>query len=213
MSKPRIGISLRVVTADTYDEKRDALSQEWSIFLEKLNCNPIFIPNTLSDIKSYLCDLDINGIILSGGDNIGDNLERDITEKTILDYTVESKIPAIGVCRGMQVINNYFGGSIETSKNHDHVKKDHVVDITNKSFSSFFKSQHITVNSYHKNLIQQNNCGDGLKAFAITQKDNSIEGFFHISLPIVGVMWHPERSMNKISELLFRKTFQNIMVK
>ncbi len=213
MSKPRIGISLRVVIADTYNEKRDALSQDWSVFLEKLNCNPIFIPNTLSDVKSYLQDLNINGIILSGGDNIGENLERDRTEKIILDYAVENKIPVIGICRGMQVVNNYFGGSIETSKNSDHVRKDHVVDITNESFSSFFKSQFITVNSYHNNLIQQNNCGSGLEAFAITQNDNSVEGFFHTSLPIIGVMWHPERNINNISELLFRKAFQNIMVK
>ena len=211
--KPRIGISLRVVKTDTYNEKRDALSQDWPVFLEKLNCNPIFIPNTLLDVRSYLQDFNINGIVLSGGGNIGECSERDKTEKEILDHAVENKIPVIGICRGMQVINKYFGGSIETSKNSDHVRKDHLIDITNESFSSFFKTHHITVNSYHNNLIQPNNLGNNLKPFAITQNDNSIEGFFHISLPVIGVMWHPERNTNDISELLFRKAFQNIMVK
>lgn len=212
-SKPRIGISLRVVNANTYNEKRDALSQDWPVFLEKLNFNPIFIPNTLSDVKSYLHDFNINGIILSGGDNIGEYPERDRTEKVILDYAVENKIPVIGICRGMQIINNYFGGNVETSKNSDHVRKDHLIDITNESFSSFFKTQFTTVNSYHHDLIRLNNLGNNLEPFAITQNDNSIEGFFHNSLPIIGVMWHPERNVNHISELLFRKAFQNIMVR
>ena len=34
-TKPTIGISLRVVTASNYDEKRDALSHDWIKFFEK----------------------------------------------------------------------------------------------------------------------------------------------------------------------------------
>ena len=43
-SKPRIGISLRVVKEERYDEKRDALSQEWTFVMEKLDALPILIP-------------------------------------------------------------------------------------------------------------------------------------------------------------------------
>ena len=37
--------------------------------------------------------------------------------------------------------------------------------------------------------------------------DNTIEGFYHIELPIFGVMWHPERSPNDKNELIIRKIF------
>ena len=210
MTRARIGISLRVVTAQNYDEKRDALSQDWPIFLEKLNLNPIFIPNSLSNVRSYLTDMHIDGLILSGGDNLGDYPERDKTEKELLDYAVQNKIPILGVCRGMQIINDYFGGSIEQSQNSQHIRKNHPVEITNANFLNF-NSDSILVNSFHYNLIRRNTLGKNLEPFAIMKSDDTIEGFSHVDLPIFGVMWHPERDQNKTSESLFRQVFQNII--
>lgn len=210
MTRARIGISLRVVTAQNYDEKRDALSQDWPIFLEKLNLNPIFIPNSLSNVRSYLTDMHIDGLILSGGDNLGDYPERDKTEKELLDYAVQNKIPVLGVCRGMQIINDYFGGSIEQSQNSQHIRKNHPVEITNANFL-YFNSDSISVNSFHYNLIRRNTLGKNLEPFAIMKSDDTIEGFSHVDLPIFGVMWHPERDQNKTSESLFRQVFQNII--
>ena len=75
--KPKIAISLRIVNAANYDEKRDALSHDWPTFLEKLGFNPIFVPNSLSDVIAFLADMKVDGIVLSGGDNIGDTPQRD----------------------------------------------------------------------------------------------------------------------------------------
>lgn len=211
MVRSRIGISLRIVTAQNYDEKRDALSHDWPTFLEKLNLNPIFIPNSLSDVKSYLDDMHIDGLILSGGDNLGDFPERDKTEKDLLDYAVQNKIPVLGVCRGMQVINDYFGGSIEKSTDVQHVGKNHLVELTNEICLPNSDSDSVLVNSFHYNLIQKNTLGRDLKPFAIAKFDGTIEGFSHKDLPIFGVMWHPERDQNKTSESLFRKVFHNII--
>ncbi len=209
-AKPKIGISLRVVNASNYNEKRDALSQDWPVFLEKLHLNPIFIPNTLSDITSYLQDMQIDGLILSGGDNIGDTPERDKTEKDILEYAIKNKIPLIGICRGMQVINDYFGGTIESSQNAKHVGKSHLIEITNQDFSSFFNTNVLHVNSFHYNLIRLSNLGNDLEPFAIMKEDNTIEGFFHKNYPFLGVMWHPEREQNSSNQLLFKKAFEKI---
>ena len=52
--KLTIGISLRVVESTNYNEKRDALSQDWSIFFEKLGINPLLIPNTMKNVLSFL---------------------------------------------------------------------------------------------------------------------------------------------------------------
>lgn len=211
-TKPKIGISLRVVNATNYNEKRDALSQDWSVFLQKLDLNPIFIPNTLSDVASYLHDVQIDGLVLSGGDNIGDTPERDKTEKAIFDYAIKNKIPLIGICRGMQVINDYFGGTIEKSNDIKHVGKQHIVEITNKKFSSFFNTISFSVNSFHYNLIHLKNLGNNLEPFAIVKEDNTIEGFFHKNYPFLGVMWHPERDQNHLNQLLFKKAFETILM-
>ena len=78
-----IGISLRVVEDTNYNEKRDALSQDWSKFFEKVGANPLLIPNTIKNVSSFLEDMHVHGLILSGGDNIGDNQDRDETEQKI----------------------------------------------------------------------------------------------------------------------------------
>ena len=200
-----IGISLRVVEDTNYNEKRDALSQDWSKFFEKVGANPLLIPNTIKNVSSFLEDMHVHGLILSGGDNIGDNQDRDKTEQKIIDYSFEKKIPLIGICRGMQVLNKFFGGAIETLENSKHVGDPHSVSL-NKNFASLLQTENLQVNSFHNNVIKPKNLGKNLKPFAMAN-DNTIEGFYHIELPIFGVMWHPERSPNDKNELIIRKIF------
>lgn len=68
MQKPKIGISLRIVDAPNYDEKRDALSHDWPTLLEKLGFHPIYIPNKLKHVDEFFSDMSLDGLILSGGD-------------------------------------------------------------------------------------------------------------------------------------------------
>ena len=67
----------------------------------------------------------------------------------------------------------------------------------------------INVNSYHRNTIHENSLGNDLKPFAKFEDDNSVEGFYHIDLPIMGVMWQPERDPNTENKLILKKIFQN----
>ena len=53
-TKPTIGISLRIIAASNYDEKRDALSQDSTKFFEKLKINPLLIPNRINHIPTFL---------------------------------------------------------------------------------------------------------------------------------------------------------------
>ena len=110
----KLGISLRVVKAEKYDEKRDALSHDWPILLEKLGIIPVYIPNILSDLKEFLKNTDVNCLLLSGGDNIGDNPERDTSEKNIIEYGINNKIPIILLSPtwGNQSILEYIGTKI-----------------------------------------------------------------------------------------------------
>ena len=53
-NKQKIGISLRIVNASNYVEQRDALSHDWTSVLEELGFIPVYIPNTLKNLDSFL---------------------------------------------------------------------------------------------------------------------------------------------------------------
>jgi len=203
----KVGISFRIVNALNYDEKRDAISHDWPKFLEEIDVLPIWIPNTISDLDSFFTELKIDGIILSGGDNIGKTPERDKTEISLIDYGIKNNIPIVGVCRGMQILNQYFGGSLISLSSKTHVGKEHSLLIQNENFSNILPSE-ITVNSFHNNVITSKTIGKNLTSFAETKSDKTIEGFSHDSFPIFGVMWHPEREQKTFDKLLLKKFFE-----
>lgn len=205
LKKIKIGISMRIVNASNYNEKRDALSHEWFSFLEKINLFPICIPNNLLNVSSYVKELSLDGMILSGGDNIGEDLKRDIAENELLNYSIQNNIPIFGVCRGMQVINKFFGGDTSINSNADHVCKNHTV-LLNNNFSEFLHSKSISVNSFHNNIIKDVNVGKELIPFAFSE-DNTIEGIYHKNYPILGVMWHPERDPNINNQKILKSFF------
>lgn len=204
--KSIIGVSTRIVKALNYDEKRDAISHDLIAILDKLGFYPILIPNNLSNILDFLEQFPFSGFIISGGDNIGDFPERDNTERKILEYVSKKNIPTLGICRGMQLINDFFGGKIYVDKLHSHVNVNHSLKIIDKKFQGIFNNELIDVNSYHNNIIKSENLGLNLIPFAVYD-DGSIEGFFHTDLSIYGIMWHPERSSSKTSISLIKAIF------
>ena len=206
MSNKKIGITLRIGSASDYNEQRDLLSQDWPPFLEKIGLTPIFIPNSLQKISQFLDGIEMDGFILSGGDNVGDDPLRDNTEKKIIEFAIAHNLPTFGVCRGMQAINNFFNGSVIDSKNSKHVGKPHIIKIVNERIQQFL-GKTIQVNSYHNNILTSKSLGENLQEFAITDFDNTIEGIIHKNKPIIGVMWHPERTPNKESQLILKTVF------
>jgi len=205
MNKFFIGISTRIVNPTNYNEKRDAISHDLISILDKLGFIPILIPNNLSNTINFLDQFTFAGFIISGGDNIGDYPQRDKTENMILQYSSKKNIPTLGICRGMQVINNFFGGKIRLDESKNHVNTKHPIKIINEKFKIIFKSDSIDVNSYHNNIIKLEDLGHDIMPFATY--DDTIEGFYHKHLPIIGIMWHPEREQNYQNQLNLMKHF------
>ncbi|WP_299290886.1 gamma-glutamyl-gamma-aminobutyrate hydrolase family protein [Nitrosopumilus sp.] len=205
----KIGISSRIVSAPNYDEKRDAISHEWPKLLEKLGLIPIIIPNVLENVKEFVENAQIDGLILSGGDNIGEFIQRDNTEKNLLEFGIKKEIPIIGVCRGMQIINNYFGGTEIKNNNNDHVNKSHFIKIKQNEFVSLLNKTETKVNSFHNNIITKEHIGNGLQIVALDKNDETIEAFSHSKFPIIGVMWHPEREQNEDNLKIIKTFFEN----
>jgi putative glutamine amidotransferase len=197
----KIAISLRVANIGKYEEKRDSISYDWLKFFNKLDIFPILIPNLIQDLELFLDEVKIDGIILSGGDNVGENEMRDSTEKRIITYGIKKNLPIIGICRGMQVLNLNFNGKVRFNEAIDHAGKKHEIQL---------KEEKLIINSYHNNLIKnEDELGDNLKSIAIASNDKTIEGFKHEKLPIFGIMWHPEREKTTFHYRLINSFLRN----
>ena len=117
-----VGVSLRVVEATGYVEPRDAISHDWIRFLALHGMTPLLIPNVLSAPVDYIERMNVSALLLSNGNSVGPlddterrlvgddaSVERDSTERALIDFAIESGMPLLGVCRGMQMIQTYFG--------------------------------------------------------------------------------------------------------
>lgn len=139
-------------------------------------------------------------IIFSGGEDInpeiygqkntyssGVNKDRDDTERRVFDYkwNYESKVKFLGVCRGHQFLNAYFGGNLIQDINFEGLyhSGNHGLDF--RSNQSFIPT---TVNSMHHQGV--NRLGDGFRILA-TYK-GVIEASAHKNNRLISVQWHPE---------------------
>tara|TARA_B100000035_G_scaffold142786_1_gene121523 strand:+ start:882 stop:1469 length:588 start_codon:yes stop_codon:yes gene_type:complete len=177
----KIGITQRVIYKN--GTPTDILDIGWDVFLKKCGIEYELISNIEKNIsRDYLKKF--KGIILTGGNSLlscnGDSKERDKAEKKIYRLAINMQIPIIGVCRGMQLIQEMHG--IKLFRIFGHVKKKQKIIINNKT--------KIT-NSYH-NYGTKKNVRD-LIVFA-KSVDGLIKGIFSKKKKIVGIMWHPERN-------------------
>lgn len=184
-----VAITQQVDCNNLYSERRDVLDQRWIMFLQRCGFIPLIIPNHFLTacrlIETFAALGKINGIILTGGNHLyeygGEAPERDEVEKYLIEYAISDNIPLLGVCRGMQVVQHYFGQ--ELTKVEGHV--NHLHDVINRS------GRRRLTNSYHvfgsktsvNELTPTEKCIDGV-----------IEAIEHTAYRLKGIMWHPERN-------------------
>jgi len=194
----RIAITQRVIEPKEYIDYRDALSHDWPLFLQKIlpGCVVIPVPNTLNDVSSWFNAIEPDCLILSNGNDWGAVIQRDETEFKAIEWALDGGIPVLGICRGLQVINKYFGGYLTQELSAvtavPHVAASHSISIVKKTFDAIINEGDIVVNSYHNQGIQIQGLPPKLDAFAMTA-DQIVEGLFHPELSVLGVQWHPER--------------------
>ena len=155
--------------------------------------------------------LEYDGLILCGGSDIhpshygeeicgsrGIDAQRDQSEFALLKAFAEAKKPILGICRGCQLLNVGFGGSLHqdlpNADLHTNLSApDLVHHITAKEGSLLHTlyGKHFSVNSAHHQAIKK--LADGFEVMAVAFDNETIEGIYHTSLPIFGVQFHPER--------------------
>ncbi len=152
-----------------------------------------------------------DGLLLPGGGDLNPALyhrpnrgsdpaddELDQLQMAALDAFVKAKKPVFGICRGHQLINVYFGGTLiqNLSQAATHSRcggpDDKVHGVRTEAGSLLYElyGENFSVNSAHHQGIEE--LGEGL---VITQwaDDGVIEAVEHASLPVFSVQWHPER--------------------
>lgn len=183
-------VSQRRDVFEDRNEIREALDVRLVKYLFSLGFLSIPVCSELAEKESYieqLAQLKPDGILLSGGNDIGQASERDKIEILLLNYAKTNKLPVLGICRGMQMINHYFGGGLVNVKGH--VASRHQLE---GEWAKIRGYGH--VNSYHNQAIVPKVLAKPLVALSTTA-DDVIEVLKHSTLPWFGVMWHPEREI------------------
>jgi len=196
---------------------------------------------TIKNTDSILALAD--GIILTGGEDINPleyndttnlkicgtiNYQRDTLERKLFDFAFKNKLPLVGVCRGMQMMNVASGGSLYGDipteigttvihRNNGEVMHEIALSCSNPYYTNLifplYKDTFLVNSWHHQGLkdISENlriiaRSYDGLPE--ATVMDTSVHPF------MIAVQFHPERlgKDNGIHQQML-ESFHNAMIK
>ncbi len=211
----KIGItsSARIDSSNLYN----ALGNDYISSIIKCGGCPVIIPVVEEKfiISEYINMID--GIIISGGEDISPELYnekntgltkninslRDRMEYSAIEAALNKRIPILGICRGMQILNVFSGGDLfQDIANQYHTDIKHANQLKNRSelhheiiinenthLSKVTGLKTIQVNSRHHQAIRNPAANFTISAMA---PDGIFEAIEDINNDIVAVQWHPE---------------------
>ncbi|MEO1012007.1 MAG: gamma-glutamyl-gamma-aminobutyrate hydrolase family protein [Bacteroidota bacterium] len=194
------------------------IENDMARYLTQKGVLPILIPDVETELlQDILAQMD--GFVFQGGNDLasetygekpigkwkGDRY-RDQYELRIMDYAIQNGKPVLGICRGLQLMNVYFGGSLyqdtvtqnpdamahRSAELYDTIR--HPITFKKDSFLDRLyvdeKAPH--VNTVHHQTIKE--LGENLEVYA-TAPDGIIEAIGYTKEPegkVMAVQWHPE---------------------
>ena len=227
--KPLIGVLGRLATIDSgafNGLERVNITNAYVNAIEKAGGVPIVIPaNTNKEnIKAQVSAMD--GIIISGGDDVNPNIYKEEPFKElgyvnptldefdieVINVALELDKPIFGICRGLQMLNVALGGSLYQDLKYikgSHIKHNqetktylgtHSIDIKENSILKDIIKGKVLVNSYHHQSIKT--LGNNLRVIAYSN-DGVIEAVQKEDKKfVVAVQWHPELMVDSCEYML-----------
>ena len=210
------------------DMLRVYMQSKYTISLLRAGAIPVWLETDDMD-KAISKMLQGDGLLMPGGEDLDPVLygqtrsekcgeiikERDIAEKKLLDAFLPTGKPIFGICRGIQMMNVYFGGTLHqdikdiSGCNHDDWERrstgNHKVTICpGTKLSAIFGCESFTVNSLHHQAVD---VPAPVLTVAARAEDGIIEAVEHPEHPFcIGVQWHPEHmtGTSALQKNLFR---------
>lgn len=210
---PRIG-----VTTNSNTNLSSKISRSYYDAVVRAGGVPVVIPTTTDrNLLSAIVD-GIDGLLLTGGGDVDPSFfgqkpipqlgevtaRRDTTELMLVRMAANRNIPMLGICRGCQLLNVAFGGTLYQDiytrpggdlldhRSADGTYTEHTVTVdTSSRLFKVLGDTVVTVNSSHHQAIDR--VADGAKV-AARAPDGIVEAIdFHPQRRVSGVQWHPEQ--------------------
>jgi putative glutamine amidotransferase len=178
---------------------------------------PVHLPQHV-DPRAYAGHL--AGVLLTGGADVDPvrygaaadpatgpfEDERDGAELAVIELAVADELPVLGICRGLQLLNVWAGGTLHQNE-PAHARYDLAVDDAFDSVSiepgSRLAALHggrVRVNSLHHQTIDR--VADGWVVTARSD-DGTIEAIEWPGHDVIAVQWHPELLADASTDPLF----------
>ncbi|MFI3306210.1 MAG: gamma-glutamyl-gamma-aminobutyrate hydrolase family protein [Rikenellaceae bacterium] len=215
--KPIIGI------VPLWDDERESI---WMLpgymdLIRESGGIPVILPlRSDRDDLLQVCKMCV-GFVLTGGHDVDPalygesrselcgvaNESRDTMERWIFDYAVDQDLPLLGICRGVQLMNVFGGGSLYQDLPTEYGGVSHqmsapydrpwhrVCVVDNTPLATIIERSELEVNSYHHQAIRE--VGEAFEPMAISE-DGLVEAIYMNNRRyIVGLQWHPELNFRR----------------
>lgn len=150
---------------------------------------------------------DFDGLVLCGGGDpdpalygeknqgsYGIRPMRDRQELSCIHSFLKAQKPILGICRGMQLLNVAFGGSL-----HQHLQNAQLHLAPGEELFHPLQTDGVIKKLYGRRLQANSSHHQGVARLgrglvpAAWAEDGLVEAFSHQRLPVLGVQFHPER--------------------
>lgn len=162
--------------------------------------------------------LQCDGLLLPGGGDItpaffGEknrgshhiDTELDILQLQALELCIRKRLPVLGICKGLQLLNVGLGGSLiqdlPCAGRHRYAGGDQYhasVTAEGSPLRALYGAAPLINSAHHQGIGV---LGSGLTAVQWCPEDHCIEAVLHKALPLIGVQWHPERISEEKTKL------------